>query len=419
MQGMVWKICIGCIAFFALTAPVYANESKADVHLIRFSGDKEHTRIVIETREKLDYRLFSLAQNGLRLVLDMPVVRWKAEEGNAAVLTGIGKGYGVVRGYRFGQYSPTTSRLVFDLEEAMEVKKDFVLPPSSENATYRLVLDLQKTDPIRFASEAGFREPFTPRPIQAAYHVPDTTGVAIPSRKGRVSIRQKAKKVIMIDPGHGGKDPGAIGKKQREKNVNLRAAKALKKRLESSGKYTVRLTRATDVYVPLVDRVKRARRVRADLLISLHSDSTANAKARGASIYTRIEWAGRRTKKEIMRGDRSIIGVDIASARPGVDDILLNLSQRQTQNESAIIAEILAARLARIGPMLPNSHRDKNLFVLLAPDVPSVLIEMGFLSNRHDEANLGSDRYLRKLMGAVGDSVDAYFKQSARLHAAR
>ncbi len=410
------------VLFLAVPALARAGGATGIVNTVRFSGNAEQARIVIETGEKLDYRWFTLAQNGLRLVVDMPVVRWRQGDTGRLVLSGRGKGFGAISGYRFGQNSPATSRVVFDLDKAMAVKKDFYLPPVKDGAPYRLVIDLEQTDPIAFVTEAGFKQPFVPQPVTAkvAQLHPDNTEMTVPSRKKRRALHL-ARKVIVIDPGHGGKDPGTIGKRQhlREKMVNLRAARLLKKQLEKSGRYTVRLTRATDVFVPLVERVKFARAQEADLLISLHSDSAANLKARGASVYTRVEWASRRTKKEIMRGDRSIIGVDIASARPGVDDILLNLSQRQTQNESAIFAEILTARLARVGPMLSNSHRDKNLFVLLAPDVPAVLIEMGFLSNRYDEANLGSDRYLRKLMGAVSNSVDAYFWQTAKLHAAR
>lgn len=408
------------MACFIVVTGAIAGDSEADITKVRFSGDSEQTRIVIETREELDYRWFALAQSGLRLVVDMPVVKWQFENEPKPVLSGSGKGYGVVTGYRFGKYSPTTSRLVFDLDEAMVVKKDFFLKPTEEGAPYRLVLDLNKIDPITFAAEAGFSQPFIPRPVSIKESTSLPPDVAVPSRKPSISYN-RGRKIIVIDAGHGGKDPGTIGSRQKlqEKAVNLKAAKVLKRRLEKSGKYTVRLTRSTDVYIALVDRVKFARRQQADLLISLHSDAAGNTKARGASVYTRIEWAGRRTKKEVMQGDRSIIGVDIANARPGVDDILLNLSQRQTQNESAIFAEILTPRLARVGPMLSNAHRDKNLFVLLAPDVPSVLVEMGFLSNRYDEANLGSGRYMNKLMNAVGDSVDAYFKQTASLHAAR
>ncbi len=420
MSSGLRKILLGLMACFALVTGAFADVSGADVTGVRFSGDSNQTRIVIETREELDYRWFSLAQSGLRLVIDIPVVKWQLVDTSKPVFSGSGPGYGAVTGYRFGKYSPTTSRLVFDLGEAMEVKKDFFLKPTEDGAPYRLVLDLGKTDPITFAAEAGFREPFIPHPVSTNVNSSLRPDAAVPSRKTRIAYN-RTRKVIVIDAGHGGKDPGTIGSRQklREKAVNLKAAKALKKRLEKSGKYTVRLTRSSDVYLALVDRVKFARNQEADLLISLHSDAAGNSKARGASVYTRIEWAGKRTKKEIMQGDRSIIGVDIGSARPGVDDILLNLSQRQTQNESAIFAEILTPRLSRVGPILSNAHRDKNLFVLLAPDVPSVLIEMGFLSNRYDEANLGSTRYMNKLMNAVGDSVDAYFKQTARLHAAR
>jgi N-acetylmuramoyl-L-alanine amidase len=418
MRALLRYILASIMVIIVAGTGAWANVTAADVTRVRFSGDSSQTRIIIETREKLDYRWFSLAQNGLRLVVDFPVVQWQMGGAKTPVYSGEGNGFGVVEKYRYGQYSPSISRLVFDLDEAMEVTKEIYLPPAKSGAPHRLVLSLQPTDPIAFAAEAGFDKPFTPNPVSVISYGSDAKAPAIPSRKSRTS-RGRERKIIVIDAGHGGKDPGALGKRQREKNVNLRAALALKKRLEKSGKYKVKLTRSSDIYLPLVKRVEIARQQKASLLISLHSDSAGNKNARGASVYTRIEWAGRRSKKEIMRGNNSIIGVDIASTRPGVGDILLDLSQRITQNDSAVFAEILTPKLARVGPMLPNSHRDKNLFVLLAPDVPSVLIEMGFLSNRHDEANLGSDRYLRKLMNAVGDSVDVYFKQSSSLHASR
>ncbi len=415
-------VVVLALLVLAAPGPVRAANASAVVSTVRFSGDGEQVRIVIETSRKLDYRWFTLAQNGLRLVVDMPVVRWRLGDSGSLALSGQGPGFGAITGYRFGQNAPLTSRVVFDLGKAMAVRKDFYLPPVREGAPYRLVIDLEQTDPIAFIAEAGFKQPFVPQAVapQPAVLQQARAKSPVPSRK-RSRQLHLARKIIVIDPGHGGKDPGTIGKRQhlREKMVNLRAARLLKRQLERTGRYTVRMTRSTDVFIPLVERVRFARAQEADLLISLHSDSAANTKARGASVYTRVEWASRRTKKEIMRGDPSIIGVDIAAARPGVDDILLNLSQRQTQNESAIFAEILTARLARVGPMLSRSHRDKNLFVLLAPDVPAVLIEMGFLSNRYDEANLGSDRYLRKLMGAVSASVDAYFRQTEKLHAAR
>ncbi len=400
---------LAALLFWAVLAPASHGDSGA-VSAVRFSGNEQQTRIVIEMNEKLDYRLFTLAQNGLRLIVDMPSINWQLSGAQNA-----GHGQGAVAAYRYGNNTPQTSRLVFDLNRPVEVTSDFYIPPGKEFKNYRLVLDLKETDPIDFAAEAGFKEPFVPRVRYAR----NSRVSPAPSRKPRAS--HHGKRIIIIDAGHGGKDPGAIGRvrKYKEKDINLKAALTLRKRLLKSGRYDVRMTRTRNVFVELKDRVKFARKNEGDLLISLHSDSAANPRARGASVYTKIEWAASRSKKEILHGKTDIIGVDTRRVEPGVGDVLVNLTMRDTQNQSAIFAEMVAARLKRVGPILPNAHRDKNLFVLLSPDVPAVLVEMGYLSNRYDEANLGSSRYMNKLMGAVGDAVDSYFKQVEHYEAAR
>jgi N-acetylmuramoyl-L-alanine amidase len=221
--------------------------------------------------------------------------------------------------------------------------------------------------------------------------------------------------VIVIDAGHGGKDPGARGASAVEKDVNLAAAKALKARLEKTGRYKVVMTRDSDVYVPLESRVQIARRADADLFISLHSDAGGDASLRGASVYTLSDKATSRSAKFVNKDDwfmKASLGGD-----RGVSDILLDLTQRATRNRSAAFAEVLLERVDDEQVLLRRSHRDAGLVVLLAPDVPAVLLEMGFITNAEDEALLRDPDRRRRLMDSVGDSIDSYFGDAPKMAA--
>ncbi|HEY9217324.1 MAG TPA: N-acetylmuramoyl-L-alanine amidase, partial [Phenylobacterium sp.] len=215
--------------------------------------------------------------------------------------------------------------------------------------------------------------------------------------------------------GHGGKDPGAHGERAIEKDITLSAARALKARLERGGRYEVVLTRGTDVYVPLESRVKIARRADADLFISLHADAGSEADLRGASVYTLSDKASHRSAKFVNTEDWFVRAN--ASGDAGVRDILLDLTQRATKNRSAAFAEVLLDGIDDHTSLLRRSHREAGLAVLLAPDVPAVLLEMGFLTNVSDEAALRDSARRTRLMNAVGDSIDRYFESQTKLAA--
>jgi N-acetylmuramoyl-L-alanine amidase len=221
------------------------------------------------------------------------------------------------------------------------------------------------------------------------------------------------KKVVVIDPGHGGHDPGAVGAQGFEKDVNLAAALALKARLERANKYRVVLTREDDTYVPLADRVRVAQRAGADLFISLHSDSGQDSSVRGASIYTLSDKASNRGAR-FVRQDDWFMKASLTGDR-GVQDILFDLTQRATKNRSSAFANQLVSRIDGKVPMLSRSHRDAGFMVLLAPDVPAVLLEMGFITNTEDEDFLRNTARRAKFMDAVGDSIDDYFAEATRL----
>jgi N-acetylmuramoyl-L-alanine amidase len=220
------------------------------------------------------------------------------------------------------------------------------------------------------------------------------------------------RRVIAIDAGHGGKDPGAIGRANntREKDVTLAAALALRTVLERRG-YLVVMTREGDEYLTLPERVGVARRAEADLFISLHADSSPNPETKGASIYTLSEAGSDRAKGEAERRNWELDLTEPTS--PEVQKILMDLAQRDSKNRSALFARELTATLAEVAPLLQNAHRQRGFFVLLAPDMPAVLLEMAFLTNADDEARIADPKARRQMMVAVGDAVDAFFTAPA------
>jgi len=218
---------------------------------------------------------------------------------------------------------------------------------------------------------------------------------------------------VVIDAGHGGKDVGAQGAAGYEKDVNLAAALTLTDQLNRSGRYKVVLTRGTDVYVPLESRVRIAQRAGADLFISLHSDSAPETNLKGASVYTLSDKASQRATQFVSRDDwfmkASLTGDQ------GVRDILFDLTQRATRNRSAVFAQTLVTNIEGKAPMLRHSHRDAGFMVLLAPDVPAVLLEMGFVNNPEDEARLRDPAARGRLMQAVAQAIDAHFGEQVRI----
>ncbi len=226
------------------------------------------------------------------------------------------------------------------------------------------------------------------------------------------------RKVVVIDAGHGGHDPGAQGTMggatANEKDITLATALALRARLEKTGRYKVVLTRATDVFIPLETRVQIARRAGADLFIALHADSAGgDASPHGASVYTLSDHGETRVNQVLGSHE----WFDKAGGRndPGVGRILLDLTQRETLNRSAVFAQILLDQLADKIDLLPRSHRDAGYFVLLAPDVPAVLLEMGFITSPLDQARLTDPIRRAELTGAIAAAIDAYFTGQTHL----
>jgi N-acetylmuramoyl-L-alanine amidase len=242
--------------------------------------------------------------------------------------------------------------------------------------------------------------------------------IPVPRLKKSAYAAPRSKPIIVIDPGHGGRDPGAIGKASvKEENITLAAALELRRQLLKTGKYIVVMTRNTDEYIEHNKRVRIARVANADLFISLHADSTSSSKVRGASVYTLANRAKKRSQT-IINSQNWILDVDLAQQSAPVGDILVDLAQRKTSSKSAQFANILLPELKKRSRLVGNSHRKAGYYVLLAPDVPAVLLEMGFISNRQDEKLLNTKRHREKLMASVTQAINTYFLAQTQLQAA-
>lgn len=372
------------IGGLAAVAVSHAAAPDAGVLGVRLGGDAAETRLVIDLDRGATGKV-SQDGSGGRVVLSLPGVDAKAS------LQGSGRG--LIRAWMIDQ-SQGAARLQIDLAGQGVIKRRFLLPPADGVGHYRYVIDVAAVGPPTAN--------FTARPARRA---------AAPAPKPL-----PLKKVVVIDAGHGGKDPGARGARSYEKDVNLAAALALQSRLERSGKYKVVMTRKSDVYVPLESRVQIARRAGADLFISLHADAGADAKTRGTSVYTLSEQASGRAAQFVSKDDW-FMNTSHNGGDNGVRDILFDLTQRATKNRSANFAELVLARADNHMPLLRRSHRDAGFVVLLAPDVPAILLEMGFVTNAEDEAALLDGNRLNKFMGGVGDAIDDYFVQQTQLAA--
>lgn len=388
------------ILLVLLAAAPAAADAEPRIDAVRFGGDGARTRVVIESDQPLAYRHFTLAEQGDRLVIDLP----RSVFALAGAAIGRGQksapGMGLVERYRFAHTSARRSRIVFDLAAPARVVQEQSLSPSRRAPRHRLVLDLDRVSRDAFAAHAGFPASVAPA---GAPPRPEDRGAFI----------------VVVDPGHGGRDPGAIGQAgAHEKDINLAAAKALEKELTARG-HEVALTRSDDSHVELGDRVAFARAAGANLFISLHADSApAGSTARGASVYTLSENAETRVE-EVLEGNNWVFGADLTGQPDDVREILVSLARRETKSQSDIFADRLIKRLGDVGPLLANSHRNKGLKVLLAPDVPAVLVELGFLSHPGDEAVLSSPARLQARARAIADAVDDYLKERERLYAAR
>ena len=367
---------------------------------IRIGQHPDKIRFVMDLSGPLDFKIFSLA-DPYRVVIDLPEVTFSQEARPE------GRRPNAIKGFRFGLFRPGTSRVVIDTSQPYSVAAAFQLPAKGDLGP-RIVLDLKPTTRAAFITESAAsvaaaqaaRRPILTAPKPAA-----------PPLLTRPQRRPNEKILVAIDAGHGGVDPGAIGiSGVYEKQIVLNAARVLKNELEQTGRYEVILTRDRDVFLRLRERIAVARG--ADLFVSLHADSIPNRKLRGASVYTLSENASDKEANLLAENENKsdiIAGMDFGTETPEVTSILIDLAQRETMNHSARFAGMLVREMQGEVKLLRTAHRFAGFAVLKAPDIPSVLIELGFLSNNHDEKLLRSSAHLRRVAGALRRSIDTYF----------
>lgn len=234
------------------------------------------------------------------------------------------------------------------------------------------------------------------------------------------AARSDNKRVIVVDAGHGGVDPGTLGRwGANEKVLTLKISREIKKELEATGRYKVYLTRDKDIYIPHRQRFGLARMVNADLFISVHVDAIANSKVRGGTVYTLNERASDKEAARLAAKENKsdiLAGVDLAETNNEVSSILIDLAQRETMNSSAEYAEILVPAMRQEVRMHKTGHRFANFLVLKSPDVPSILLESGYQTNRADARMLNSAAGQKKIARAIKKATDRYFETLSLIH---
>ncbi|MCP1335683.1 N-acetylmuramoyl-L-alanine amidase [Futiania mangrovi] len=347
------------------------------------------TRFVLDLSGPVPYRVFQLA-DPYRVVIDMPEIVFLLQTG-AGEQTG-----GLLKRFRYGLFRPGNSRVVLDLDGPAEVASAFALPPKEGNG-HRLVLDLKPTDRETFMKAAGW-------PSDPPFATP---GQDVPL--GMEPIRR----LVVLDAGHGGVDPGAVSPRVGyEKHIVLDFARALRTALARRDVEVV-MTRDEDVFIPLADRVRIAREARASLMLSIHADVIEDPDIRGASVYTISEQASDAEAAALASSENRsdvIAGVDLREEGDEVASILIDLARRETKNASVDFARHLVPALEPVTPLLSKPHREAGFRVLKAPDVPSVLIELGFLSNHQDAEQLVQEAWMTDTAEVMADAVSVWLE---------
>ncbi|WP_339861011.1 N-acetylmuramoyl-L-alanine amidase [Thalassospira alkalitolerans] len=398
---MVAVFCLSlvlCVCFMSL-----AKAQDAKVLGARLGVYPDYTRFVIDLDRNVEFSYF-LLPDPYRIIIDMPEIEWSAPPGKVT------SGGGLISGLRYGLFKPGTFRVVLDVAKPALVSKIFSLPPSDGKPS-RLVVDLSSAK--REAFMAASRE------SMAAYSARSRNDTSATEQSADVAVKSgrggSDKPLIAIDAGHGGVDPGAIGVGGvYEKDLTLAAARELENVLTQSGRYRVLLTRDRDVFLKLRQRTEIARKNGADLFISLHADSIGNSKHRGASVYTLSENASDKEAAALASKENKadvIAGIDLSEENSLVQSILIDLAQRETMNLSATLAANMVSELAKSIELQRRTHRFAGFAVLKAPDIPSALFEMGYLSNATDAKLLQSPAHRRKVAEAVMRAIDIYFEK--------
>jgi N-acetylmuramoyl-L-alanine amidase len=382
----------------ALGTQAFAAESLPAATDVRVGGDDKQTRFVVDLTQKIDVTAFALA-NPYRVVIDLPQVAFKLPE-NAGE-----QGRGLIKAFRYGLIMQGGSRIVLDTKGPVKVDKAFVLDGAAGQPA-RLVIDMSATDKDSF-NRAAALEPHSSRG--------QNSSAAVKPSEAPPKAAGDPRPLVVLDPGHGGIDNGAkAASGEFEKAVVLQFALTLRAKLEASGKYRIAMTRSDDTFIPLTERVRFARSQGASLFISVHADAIpkSEGQAEGATVYTLSENASDAEAARLAEAENRadvIAGVDLTAEPDDVANILVDLAQRETKTYSAQFARTVVGALKTTARLHRDPLKAAGFKVLTAPDMPSVLVELGYMSTKDDLKLLTSEAWQAKTAAAVASAVDTYF----------
>ncbi|MCS6877081.1 MAG: N-acetylmuramoyl-L-alanine amidase [Geminicoccaceae bacterium] len=401
-----------CAAFpVCAGAPAQAGESRV-LRAVRFGEEGRFTRIVLELDRAAVYRV-ALGREPPRLFVELPELLWQPRPDPLA------RPRGLARDIRPAPAPGGGTRVIVELARPAELVARFAIPPSPQNPAWRLVIDLEPEGAARLPPPPvpEVVEPSLPRPRPEnllAFLAPrpslDRPPVLAAPADGLGNVGRRP--VVVLDPGHGGADPGTIGVDGlKEKDVVLQFALELERALLSTGRYAVVLTRRGDEGLGLRERVRIAREAQASVFLSLHADSIHDPAIFGASVYTLSETASDAEAAALAAKENKadiLSGTDLSRHDPIVASILIDLAQRDTMNKSVELAQALAEELRKVTPLLRNHRRFAGFAVLKSLEVPSALIELGYLSNPEEAQRLADPLHRKRLAGAVLAAIDRH-----------
>ena len=416
-------LLVGWVAPAASQSP---PQTATQITTARVWPSPDYTRVTLETQAPVQYTVMSV-KDPERLVLDLEGVDI------TAVLTGLNEKVGAndpyIKGVRIGRFRPGVTRVVFDLRSEVRPQA-FTLAPIAEYG-HRLVLDLYPLVPadplLAFLDKLEAQRAALAAPAPPAEEMPPAASTPAetpaPAPAARPAPKRPATErliIVAVDAGHGGEDPGASGRGgTREKHVTLAIAKMLKARIDQEPNMRAFLTRDGDYYIPLHMRVSKARRVKADLFVSIHADAFIRPHARGSSVFALSESgatsaaAGWLAKRE---NDADLIGgVNLDVKDPYLKQTLLDLSQTATINDSLKLAKAVLSEIGEINTLHKPNVEQAGFAVLKAPDIPSILVETAFISNPEEEKRLKSAAYQAQMAEAVFQGIRNYFSKNPPL----
>ena len=402
----------GTLLLSAFSLPSYA----AQIVAVRVWPAEDYTRVTLENTSELKTHHF-LIPDPDRFVVDIEGIELNTALTNLVAKIRPDDPY--IRQVRVGQNRPGVVRLVFDLKEKVEPQVFSIAPVGDYQ--HRLIFDLHPVnppDPIAALIERG-QWMKTPEPRSAPAQQ------AQAQKDNKEATPQVTRMItIALDPGHGGEDPGAIGRRgSREKDVVLAIAKRLKTRLEAQPNVRVMLTRDGDFFVPLHVRVQKARKVQADLLVSIHADAWIEPHARGSSVFALSEQgASSAAARWLANKENSadlIGGVNLKKRDHHLAQVLLDLSTTAQIKDSMKLAKAVLSEIGGINRLHKPSVEQAGFAVLKAPDIPSILIETAFISNPEEEAKLTDNAYQDKMADAITRGILRYLEQNPPLSRSR